>query len=283
VSATDPREGLRADCSRCVGLCCIAPAFAASADFAISKEAGKACPNLEADFRCAIHAHLRQRGFPGCAVYDCFGAGQKITQVTFGGHDPRRAPRVTAQMLGVFPVMRQLHELAWYLAEALAMPRARPLHPELRRALEETERRTRGSPHDLLGLDVAAHRQEVNALLVRASGLVRAAAGREGIDRRGADLSGADLRGTDLRGANLRGASLIGADLRGVDLRGADLTGADSRGADLRGADLGGSIFLIQSQLDAAKGDRHTKLPPALARPTHWRSPAPTVLPAARS
>jgi uncharacterized protein YjbI with pentapeptide repeats len=76
---------LRADCERCFGLCCVAPAFSASADFAIDKDAGCPCPNLQADFRCAIHDRLRQRGFAGCTVYDCFGAGQKVAQVTFGG------------------------------------------------------------------------------------------------------------------------------------------------------------------------------------------------------
>jgi len=66
------RSSLRADCERCFGLCCVAPAFSASADFAIDKDAGQACPNLQSDFRCGIHAHLRPQGFPGCAVYDCF-------------------------------------------------------------------------------------------------------------------------------------------------------------------------------------------------------------------
>ena len=66
---------LRADCARCFGLCCVAPAFAASADFAIDKPAGQACPHLAGDFRCGIHDELRPRGFPGCTVYDCFGAG----------------------------------------------------------------------------------------------------------------------------------------------------------------------------------------------------------------
>jgi hypothetical protein len=36
----DLRLTLRADCERCFGLCCVAPAFAASADFAIDKDAG---------------------------------------------------------------------------------------------------------------------------------------------------------------------------------------------------------------------------------------------------
>ena len=46
---------LRADCSSCFGLCCVALTFSRSADFAIDKPAGEACPNLSADFRCGIH------------------------------------------------------------------------------------------------------------------------------------------------------------------------------------------------------------------------------------
>ncbi|MGJ6966707.1 pentapeptide repeat-containing protein [Streptosporangium sp. G11] len=264
------RAGLRADCESCFALCCVVPAFSASSDFAIDKKAGQACPNLRADFRCGIHTRLRDKGFRGCTVYDCFGAGQKVSQVTFGGQDWRRAPRTAKQMFEVFPVMRDLHELLWYLTEALTLPPALPIRGELALALEETDRLTRDTPDALVRLDVAAHRREVNALLLRASELVRAGAGRGKKDRRGADLIGAKLKGADLRGANLRGAYLIGADLRGADLRTADLIGADLRGADLSGADLTGSIFLIQSQLDAAKGDARTTLPPSLIRPAHW-------------
>jgi uncharacterized protein YjbI with pentapeptide repeats len=257
---------LRADCARCFALCCVAPAFAASADFAIDKPAGRACPNLLAEHRCGIHSDLRQRGFRGCTVYDCFGAGQHVSQVTFGGRDWRREPR----MLGVFPVMRQLHELLWYLTEARTLPAAAPLHEALDRALAHTGELTSGDPDTLLALDVAAHRQDVNALLLRASELARAGVRRKAPGHRGADLVGAKLKGADLRAASLRGALLIGADLRGADLRHADLIGADFRTADLRGADLTGALFLIQSQLDAARGDATTTLPSALTRPEHW-------------
>jgi uncharacterized protein YjbI with pentapeptide repeats len=271
--APDPegrRPRLRADCERCFGLCCVAPAFSASADFAIDKDAGRPCPNLEPDFRCSIHDRLRQRGFPGCAVYDCFGAGQQVAQVTFGGQDWRRTPQIAGQMFEVFMIMRQLHELLWYLTEALTLELARTLHGELGLALDQTERLTHGSPDDLVRLDVNAHRRDVNALLLRTSELVRARARRHGLDRGGADLIGKDLSGADLSGANLRGAYLIGANLSGADMRMADLTGADFRGADIGGADLSDSIFLTQFQLDAAKGDLETRLPPSLTRPGHW-------------
>ena len=97
-----------------------------------------------------------------------------------------------------------------------------------------------------------------------------APARRRAINHRGADLIGKNLRSADLRGANLRSALLIGADLTRADLRLADLCAADLRGADLSGADLRGSIFVTQAQLEAARGDRQTRLPQPLARPAHW-------------
>ncbi|WP_433428942.1 pentapeptide repeat-containing protein [Nonomuraea sp. CA-141351] len=269
LPGTHPRElGLLADCESCFGLCCVALPFSASADFATDKDAGQPCRNLREDFRCSIHSQLRERGFPGCTVYDCFGAGQKVSQVTFEGTSWREAPGTARQMYAVFPVMRQLHELLWYLAEALTLEPARAVHAELGRALADVERLTRESAGVLEQLDVAAIRADVNVLLLHASELVRG--GRKGKDRRGADLIGARLAGADLRAANLRGAYVIGADLRGADLRESDLIGADLRGADLSGADLTGSIFLTQAQLNAAKGDAATRLPATLTRPAHW-------------
>jgi hypothetical protein len=239
---------LKADCARCAGLCCVAPAFARSSDFAIDKPAGRPCPHLGDDFRCGIHEHLDQRGFHGCAVFDCFGAGQHLTQGTYGGRDWRAEPG----MLGLLTVMRQLHELLWYLTEAVKLDAARPLHDRLRAAIAQTVTLSDGSPEQLRALDLDAHRRRVNALLQKASELARAGAGT-GPDHRGASLIGATLRGADLRRANLRGALLIGADLRDADLRRADFTGADLRGADLRGADLTGALFLTDAQLRAAR------------------------------
>jgi uncharacterized protein YjbI with pentapeptide repeats len=261
---------LRADCGRCFGLCCVAPAFSASADFAIDKPAGHPCPHLRADFRCGIHNALRWNGFAGCAAYDCFGAGQKVSQVTFGGRDWRQDPEMATQMFAVFAVMRQLHELLWYLAAALALEPARAVHGELRRALTVTEAMTGRPAEALLELDIRAHREQVNAVLLRASELVRAQLPGDKLEYRGADLVGAKLAHADLAGANLRGTRLIGADLGRADLTLADLTGADLRGANLRGANLAQSLFLTQPQLDVAMGDASTQLPSPLTRPAHW-------------
>ncbi len=273
---------LRGDCENCFGLCCAALPFTASVDFAIDKDAGQPCHNLQLDFRCGIHITLRQQGFRGCTVFDCFGAGQKVSQVTFGGQDWRQAPGTAKQMFEVLSIMRQLHELLWYLSEALTLQPARSIHTAVSKAFDETERLTHLSPDALMELDMVAYRADVNVLLLRTSELVRAedcrqqkdsrSAGRQKTHGRGADLIGANLRGANLRAANLRGSYLIAADLRGADLRMADLIGADFRDADISDADLTGSIFLTQFQLNAAKGNDDTKLPPSLTRPTHWSS-----------
>jgi uncharacterized protein YjbI with pentapeptide repeats len=264
------RLNLQADCANCFGLCCVALPFSASADFAVDKAAGQPCGNLQDDFRCGIHSRLRERGFPGCTVFDCFGAGQKVSQHTFGGRNWRQEPGLASAMFAAFPVMQHLHELLWYLTEALSLPRARPIHGDLRRALDKVAALGDGDADQLADVNIAALRDEVNVLLTRASELTRAGVKGRKKNRRGADLIGARLGGSDLRGANLRGAYLIAADLTGTDLRTADLIGADLRDADLSGADLTGSLFLTQSQLNAAKGDGHTRLPAGLDRPAHW-------------
>jgi hypothetical protein len=270
LPATDPRSALRADCADCLGLCCVVPAFSRSAEFAIDKPAGRPCPHLRPDTRCGIHSDLRQRGFSGCTVYDCFGAGQRVVGLTFAGRDRHDDdPVLRERMFAAFPVVRDLHELLWYLAEAVARGTDGALGGRLRAAYERIDQLA-GSAFDVLvEADVDARWREADALLLRASELLRAGA-RPAPDRRRADLVGARLRGADLRRANLRGACLIGADLRGADLRLADLIGADLRGADLRGADLSSSLFPTQRQVNAAGGDGATRLPGALTRPAHW-------------
>jgi Pentapeptide repeats (8 copies) len=290
----------------------VAPEFEASADFAFGKEAGQACRNLLADFRCGIHEELAGRGMRGCVAFDCQGAGQRVTQVTFGGRDWRDGPREAAwEMFNAFAIMRMLHEILWYLTEALTLPAARPIHADLASALERTEHLASLEADAFMLADVRGHREDVTSLLRQTSALVRASAttqadphsdnphstnpadaGRSdpdlhganlanqdlraadlrGADLRHADLRDTDLRGVDLRGANLGNAKLGGADLRGADLGHADLARVDLRGADVRGVDLGVSIFLTQYQVNMARGDAATRLPQAVLRPAHWAS-----------
>jgi hypothetical protein len=256
---------LRADCARCAALCCVALPFSRSADFAFDKPAGVPCVHLGAGFACRIHDRLPGSGFPGCAAYDCFGAGQRVVRQTFTGRDWRTDPDVAEPMFAAFTLVQELHELLWYLDDALSRVGSMPLATELRAAWVETDRL---AADVLAEPDIAAHRAEVVApLLHQVSVDVR---GVDAPDRSGADLAGRDLRLVDLRRTRLRGALLLGADLRGADLRDADLLGADLRGADLRGADVTDALYVTRLQVGSARGDATTRLPPRVEHPAHW-------------
>lgn len=269
---------LRADCGNCYGLCCVALQFSASAGFPEDKPAGKPCIKLKGDFRCSVHGDLKRLGYKGCLAYDCFGAGQRISGITFVNHDWRQNPESAEGIFNAFLIMRQLHELLWYLMDALGVEKDTNTHEILKTHLDEIERFTLLKPEDLLKLDMAAIRGDVNNLLLKVSADLREEIQREKPCAsvksrtfvRGADLIGKDLRKADLRRANLRGAYLIAADLRAVDLSFADLIGADFRDTDIRGANLSKSLFLTQGQINSARGDEKTRLPASLIRPAHW-------------
>ena len=100
---------LRPDCARCAGLCCVAPAFDAGQGFGYDKPAGEPCRHLQADNRCGIHPALVAQGFPGCASFDCFGAGQRATALFDA--DWRESPETADRMFETYSRLRALHEL----------------------------------------------------------------------------------------------------------------------------------------------------------------------------
>ena len=229
---------LRADCTRCAGLCCVALPFARSADFAFDKPTGMPCRHLGGDDRCEIHNRLRPHGFSGCEVFDCFGAGQQVVQVTFGGRSWRQGPEVAGPMFAAFGTLRAVHEMRWYLADARTRDLAADLAVEGGGAADRLAALSAAEADTLTALDVTDERRRTGELLDRVSATVRA--GRSGRALRGADLLGRDLRGEALRGA------------------------------DLRGADLTDALFVTGPQLAAARGDGSTRIPALVGRPSHW-------------
>lgn len=113
---------LKEDCSSCAGLCCAAYPFAADEDFAILKDIDTPCPNLAKDFRCSIHPELKKRGFGGCTVYSCAGAGQRVTQQLFQGETWRDDPDLLTHMTYALRVLRPIHEALLLLVEAQKLP-----------------------------------------------------------------------------------------------------------------------------------------------------------------
>lgn len=124
---------LRGDCAQCAALCCLAPAFDKSPCFGFDKPAATPCSNLAACGACRIHESRAQSGFSGCVSYDCFGAGQRVTQEVFGGRKWMSEPNLKGPMTRAFLAMRRLHEMLSLLKTAEALP----LDPAERRALSD--------------------------------------------------------------------------------------------------------------------------------------------------
>ncbi|WP_281889495.1 pentapeptide repeat-containing protein [Paenibacillus sp. YYML68] len=261
------------DCTNCFGLCCVALPYGKSADFPINKDAGDPCRHLCSNNSCAIHNRLRVEGFRGCVSYECFGAGQKVSQLIFHNKDWREDVDHANEMFAVFPIVQQLHEMLYYLKQALALRETTSIKLSLQKIYEETVELTIKRPKEILEIDLAAHRSKVNALLTETSKMYRNDrndAGEKQRTKKDVDFIGANLEGLTLRGKDFRGKLMISSSLRNSDLRRADWIGADLRDADLSGADLTDALFLTQSQLNSAIGDVHTKIPWFLEKPSHW-------------
>ena len=149
------------DCARCAALCCVATSFDASDDFAFAKEAGVPCPHLTREHRCGIHDQLLERGFRGCAVYACHGAGQRATSELGDAGD------AAARRNEAFLLLRVVHELLWYLTEAAKLCPAShgDVRAEIAGEVDALDAIANGPL--LLEVDLDARRAAAHALLRR--------------------------------------------------------------------------------------------------------------------
>lgn len=120
------RPDLLPDCGSCAALCCVSTSFERSNDFACDKPAGERCQHLTSGDRCSIHAARAHRGFRGCILFDCYGAGQRVTRA-FGAESSLVRDRT-------FLAARDLHELLFMLTEATSL--CPPEHSDLRGQLD---------------------------------------------------------------------------------------------------------------------------------------------------
>jgi hypothetical protein len=113
---------LHPDCAHCDALCCVLLAFDASSAFAVDKPACTACHHLSDANQCKIHATREIEGFRGCTVFDCQGAGQRVTQQVFKDRSWRDDHAQLPAMENAFRAMRRLHEAVALLQAAAILP-----------------------------------------------------------------------------------------------------------------------------------------------------------------
>lgn len=270
-------DNLKIDCPNCCGICCAALYYAKSEGFPSDKPAGQPCGMLSEDFSCSIHEKLASCNLKGCMAYDCLGAGQKVTQNIYKGKDWRSTPQIKDQMFQVFLIVYQLHQMLWYLTEALTLTCAVKYKDQINILIQENEAMTRLLPEEILMLSIDDYRFRVNDLLKRICTLVKSQVNpkfhsdKASCSKNATDYMGKNFKKTNLDGHDFSMAFLIASNLEGCSLFGANFLGADLRDATIKNVDLRESVFLTQEQINTAIGNSQTMLPPHLTRPSSWQ------------
>ena len=255
------------DCAKCSGLCCVALYYAKTDGFPEDKSAGEPCKNLMADFRCSIHPQLSQFGMKGCLAYDCFGAGQKVTQLYDPNNNWKTNPKLAQEMFDVFLAVFHLHQMLWYLLDALSYVEDEMLRATIQMLIEENEQMTSQSPERIINTDMGNYKMNVSQLLKNVSGTI---ANNAPGNKQNKDFLGKDFKHLNLNNRDFSMSLLIAANREGCSLHKANFLGADMRDANIRNTDLSKSLFLTQMQINTAKGNANTKLPTNLSYPATW-------------
>lgn len=263
-------RSLKIDCKKCSGLCCTALYFSKTEGFPNDKPAGKPCTNLMSDYGCAVHNKLMQYNLKGCMAFDCLGAGQKVTSDIYGGVSWKNQPERAEEIFRVFLAVWQLHQMVWYLAEAAAIVPAEELADQITALIGEYQNMTALLPMEILQIDIEEYRTRVNKILKKAGELVVQSVAPGKTDKR-SDNMGRNFKKANLNGRDFSMSLLIAANLEGCSLYGTNFLGADMRDTNIQNADLRESLFLTQAQVNAARGNEHTKLPDTLSRPIAWK------------
>ena len=263
-------EHMKSDCSKCSGLCCIALFFSKIDGFPIDKAPGQPCINLLKDYRCKIHSQLEKQKMKGCIGYDCFGAGQHVTQVIYQGQTWNDIPNQSMEIFDVFIIVFQLYQIRYYLTEATSLISAKPLKKSIQCLIDENIKMCHYRPKDILSLDLEQYRNKSNHILKQVCKLLQQSIHSE--NKKGlANFPGGNFKGQDMSGADLSTKLLIAANFENSLFNGTLFLGADTRDTNFDDADLSEAVFLTQGQVNSAKGNRNTKLPYQLEYPSTWK------------
>lgn len=254
------------NCEACSGLCCVALFFSKTDGFPADKPGGKPCTNLLPDFRCSIHSRLQQENMKGCLSYDCMGAGQIITKnFNWKKADALKREQIFEAFLNTF----RLQQILFYLTQALILNKTENLKIKLSQHITLGKSLYTKNIDSILHMDLESYQIQANLLLKEI--LNKLSYGKTKDTPKKIDYMGKNLSKKNLTGSDFSMTYLIAANLEGSNLYEANFLGADMRDANIRNTDLSNSIFLTQSQINSAIGNKHTKLPVFLSMPLSWK------------
>lgn len=260
-------EPFRINCAHCSGLCCVALYFSKLDGFPKNKEAGTPCHHLQETYQCNIHATLKQRGLKGCMSYDCFGAGQYITQRLYTKPDWKSIMRNNAeQIFQSYSTILHIQQTLWYLNECSRLCLSGAEHQSIHALCQEGTLLKEQSIETLATLNLQPFTHKANTFLKNVCHMYAT----QKSTNKSKNYLGKDLSKQQLQGYDFSMSLLIGANLEDAELYGAMFLGTDMRDTNICNTDLRHCLFLTQIQMNAAKGNDKTLLPAHISRPTTW-------------
>lgn len=256
---------LKIDCDNCSGLCCVALYCTKTDGFPENKDSGVPCKHLNSDFQCEIHTKLIELNMKGCLAYDCFGAGQKVTQDLFPNTPWNSNQEKSKLIFEVFLRVFQLHQMEWYLLESLTLVRDKHISENIEQLILRIEHVLEETYEDVLNFDISLFRLEVNRILKLIS---KQYAGTKQLN--GKDMIGKNFKMANLDGKDFSMSLLIAANLEGCSLKYTNFLGADLRDTSFKNTDLSSCLYLTQIQINSSIGNKNTILPKNLNRPISW-------------
>ncbi len=257
------QEEMKADCSQCCGLCCAALYFAKMDGFPYDKQAMEACHYLLEDYRCQIHPQLVEKGLSGCIGYDCFGAGQFITQIRYKKETWKQNKEIEKEMFEVFPIVFQLFQIRYYILEAKRIAKDATSISKLQYLYNENELIANAPTSELLQFSLDEYRASVNKIIKDVLRNLHL--------KRVNHCLGKNFAKQNLDSNDFTMTLLIATNFEGCQFGKSVFLGADTRDANFKNADLSQALFLSQEQVNRAKGNCDTKLPKHLSYPITYK------------
>lgn len=201
----------------------------------------------------------------GCLTYECFGAGQKVTQIYESRGNWSTNPKQRKEIYGMFLIMTQLYQMRWYLIQAHNINLSSEANEEIRLLIQENEQITALEPNRLLGYNLDTYREKTNKILKLIIEQISTPH-----NEKSKNFLGKNFKGKNLNGRDLSMSLMIATNLENCSLQRTNFLGADMRDANVKNTDLSESLFLTQMQINSTKGNAATKLPLYLTRPSGW-------------
>lgn len=263
-------EPYKIKCEKCCGLCCVALYFTKSDGFPKDKEAGAAYENLQNDYRCKMYPELSKQRLKGCMTYDCFGAGQFITRHLKSLPNwliisPKEAVRIFDSYL----VVLKVHQTLWYLSQCLMLCLPQSEKEDAKSFINEGSALIETPLEMMSVLDTQPFCEKSNVYLRRICAIYQT--GSCNVNKTQiSNYMGKNMQRKNLAGIDFSMSLLIAANLVKANLYGANFLGADMRDTNICDTDLSQCLFLTQFQINSAKGNSNTILPPYLHKPKTW-------------